>query len=154
MWARGSRNLPLVVIAHGFWSLTGIGSYLGYDYLARHLARWGMVVFSINMDDVNLASPTASAPHQLGRAETILAAIDALRADADLEGRIDFSRIGLVGHSVGGEAVAIAPVSQCHRRARLRHPRRGQHRAHQPPPGDCPAGHKYLSSSARSISSR
>jgi dienelactone hydrolase len=108
MWARGSRNLPLVVIAHGFWSLTGIGSYLGYDYLARHLARWGMVVFSINMDDVNLASPTASAPHQLGRAETILAAIDALRADADLEGRIDFSRIGLVGHSVGGEAVAIA----------------------------------------------
>lgn len=42
------RNLPLVIIAHGFWT-PGVESYKGYDYLAKHLARWGMIVFSINM---------------------------------------------------------------------------------------------------------
>jgi dienelactone hydrolase len=107
-WARGSGNLPLVVIAHGWWGHFGVQSYLGYDYLARHLARWGMVVYSINMDDVNIASPTASKPHQFGRAETILKAIDALQGDSDLTERIDFNRVGLIGHSVGAEAAVVA----------------------------------------------
>lgn len=105
-WPRGARKLPLVVIAHGFWQ-PGVNSYRGYDYLARHLARWGMVVYSLNLDEVNLRTGWP-APHQYARGEIILHAVDTLRADSDLQGRIDFGRIGLIGHSMGGEGVVLA----------------------------------------------
>jgi dienelactone hydrolase len=105
-WARGARNLPLVVIAHGFWRPMA-DSYLGYDYLARHLARWGMVVYSLNLDEVNnlTSFPT---PQQYARGEILLHVIDELSADPDVGRRIDVSRAGLIGHSMGGEGVTAA----------------------------------------------
>ncbi|WP_427017620.1 alpha/beta hydrolase family protein [Pseudarthrobacter sp. P1] len=105
-WPRGARNVPLVVIAHGYWA-PGVGSYLGYDYLGRHLARWGMAVFSLNLDAVNAETHFAD-PHQFARGEIILHTIDALAADPGLAGKLDTSRVGLVGHSMGGEGVVLA----------------------------------------------
>lgn len=105
-WPHGHRRVPLVVIAHGFWA-RGVGSYLGYDYLARHLARWGMAVFSLNLDAVNTETHP-DRPHQYARGEIILHAIDALAADPGLAGKLDTSRVGLVGHSMGGEGVVLA----------------------------------------------
>lgn len=103
-----ATNLPLVVIAHGYWR-PGADSYLGYDYLAHHLARWGMVVFSVNMDDVNNVT-ARSRTHQYTRGETVLHVVDELFADATLAGRIDSSRVALIGHSMGGEGVVAAQV--------------------------------------------
>jgi dienelactone hydrolase len=105
-WPSGGRNLPLVVIAHGYWN-PGVNSYLGYDYLARHLARWGMVVYSLNLDEANLRTDWP-APHQYARGEIILHAIDELRGDSAVQGRVDFDRVGLIGHSMGGEGVVAA----------------------------------------------
>ncbi|MCX6499643.1 MAG: hypothetical protein NTU93_12735 [Arthrobacter sp.] len=105
-WPKAPREVPLVVIAHGYWA-PGVGSYLGYDYLARHLARWGMAVFSLNLDTVNAETHFADS-HQYARGEIILHAIDALAADPGLAGKLDTSRVGLVGHSMGGEGVVLA----------------------------------------------
>lgn len=103
-----AKNLPLVIIAHGLWN-QGVESYKGYDYLAKHLARWGMLVFSLNMDDVNAKNGSLTDPtFQYARAEIILHAIDALLADSRLTKRINRDRIGLIGHSMGGEGVVVA----------------------------------------------
>jgi hypothetical protein len=100
------RNLPLVVIAHGLWE-PNVMSYTGYDYLAKHLAGWGMLVFSINLDVVNTLTE-GNRTHQYSRGEIILHVIDTLLADQNLAGRIDPTRIGLIGHSMGGEGVVAA----------------------------------------------
>jgi hypothetical protein len=48
------RNRPLVVVAHGYWDWDEEDkSHLGYAYLARHLARWGAFVLSIDLAGVN-----------------------------------------------------------------------------------------------------
>ncbi|HJQ33112.1 MAG TPA: hypothetical protein VJ866_13070 [Pyrinomonadaceae bacterium] len=105
-----ATNLPLVVIAHGYWS-PGIESYKGYDYLAQHLVQWGMLVFSVNMDEVNNKTGTsATNTQQYSRAEIILHTIDMLLGDSTLKGRINSNRIGLIGHSMGGEGVVVAQL--------------------------------------------
>ncbi len=99
-------GLPLVVIAHGFWPANE-DSYLGYGYLAHHLARWGMYVLSLNMDEVNNLTNVGSL-QQSSRGEIILEAARRVISDPDLEGRIDPDRIGIVGHSMSGEGVVAA----------------------------------------------
>ena len=102
------RLRPLVVIAHGYQSRgvdEQVGSYLGYRWLAHHLASWGAVVFSIDMEAVNLQ--TGASLQQSARADVVLAAIDALMADSMLRGHIDRNRIGLVGHSMGGKLTVL-----------------------------------------------
>jgi dienelactone hydrolase len=105
---------PLVVIAHGWHERHYFGpngtveveSFKGYGYLAHHLVRWGMVVFSVDLQELNDVSPSQGR-QQFARAEVILHVIDVLRSTAQNEDAIDATRVGLVGHSVGGEAVAL-----------------------------------------------
>ncbi len=103
-------DLPLVVIAHGYWD-PDQNSYLGYGYLAHHLARWGAVVFSINLDVVNTRTGSAPFTQQSARGEIILEAARRVISDPDLQNRIDPGRVGLVGHSMSGEGVVAAQVS-------------------------------------------
>ena len=103
---RGARPSPLVVIAHGYWE-SNEDSYLGYDYLADHLARWGAYVVSLNLDKVNEQTSLAIT-QQTARGEIILEAARRVISDPDLGGRIDRDRVGLVGHSMGGEGVVAA----------------------------------------------
>jgi hypothetical protein len=101
--------LPLVLIAHGYYLPPGIKSYAGYDYLAHHLASWGMVVFSLNMDEVNNKTGTGSSQtHQYARGEILLHTVDMLLGSPDLKARINGQSIGLIGHSMGGEGVVAA----------------------------------------------
>lgn len=91
---------------------------LGYSYLAENLATWGYAVASIDQDQLmSFQDNGAKGMHQ--RRLMIAAQLDALYAaneatvpaDADhnlgdsLVGKLDFSRIGLMGHSRGGDAV-------------------------------------------------
>jgi len=92
-----------------------VRSFAGYDYLAENLASHGYLVMSIDANGVNthdLADLTAGA---LARAQLISRSLDLLRSwsttpgpapvGGRLIGRVDLNRLGLMGHSRGGEGV-------------------------------------------------
>ena len=104
---------PLVLIAHGFWG--DDRSYEGYRWLGEHLAKWGFVVCSIDLHQVDLQTAQEST-QQWARGDVLLAMLEALSDDARLGGRIDRARVGLVGHSMSGEGVVAAQVLNLRRR--------------------------------------
>lgn len=92
----------------------------GYAYLGENLATWGYTTFSVSQDQMMMRQdgPKGKGMHQ--RRKLIAATLDALAAanepgglpvDAHstigdtLAGRLDMTRIGLMGHSRGGDAV-------------------------------------------------
>jgi hypothetical protein len=119
---------PVIVLVHGNHSSCRQGtapncsnfsrSDRGYAYLGENLATWGYTVFSIDQDQlIFYQDGTARGMHQrrLIIAATLDALYDANQAptvvDADhnigaqLVGKLDMTRIGLMGHSRGGDAV-------------------------------------------------
>ncbi len=128
---------PLVVLLHGMHSSRS-ASYQGYDYLAKNLASHGYVVLSI---DANVINADGDATSQ-SRAQLLLGTLDRLDAlnrfggpgmlDV-LRGKLDFTRIGILGHSRGGQGVIhalkynitrVGVDDRDLRRALLRHPKR------------------------------
>jgi len=110
----GQDKLPIAFLVHGHhesWQGGGeIKNHEGYSYLQEHLAKAGIVSVSV---DTNAANYFGSFVEM--RARMILQAIDDLRAmnqkkGHPLCGRLDFDRIGLMGHSRGGDAVVQAAV--------------------------------------------
>ena len=118
----GTGKLPVVLLNHGQHHLnwqpspaggpvTGIKvtrSLDGYAYLQDALAQHGIISVSV---DHNFANFTEG--HLETRADTILAALTLLSAEnADQTsryfGRLDFTNVGLMGHSRGGDAVVRA----------------------------------------------
>ncbi len=95
--------------------VTPANSYRGYDYLAENLASHGYAVISVDTNDVNDNDSSAGRGDTgaLARASLILAHLDAFREISagggngfdHLVGRLDFSRVGIMGHSRGGEGV-------------------------------------------------
>lgn len=93
----------------------------GYAYLGENLATWGYTVFSLSQDQLMMRqdNPKGKGMHQ--RRLLIAAALDALGAanagtladgasvtpgiSTTLGGHLDMTRIGLMGHSRGGDAV-------------------------------------------------
>ncbi len=116
-------SFPLVILAHGNHVINGarVDSHDGLEYLARHLASYGYVAASIDLEDMNYdraIDPLAIEfrdPAIVQRGLTILEHITEMETrngtDPQLTGRIDLGRIGLVGHSRGGEGVVSAEVS-------------------------------------------
>lgn len=110
----GKGRLPIAVLVHGqhaSWQGGGeVRNHDGYIFLQDYLARQGIASVSV---DTNAANFFGSYVEM--RARMILAAIDTLRsfdqdAASPFHGRFDFDRIGLMGHSRGGDAVAHAAV--------------------------------------------
>jgi hypothetical protein len=104
-------RVPLVVMAHGNHD-PHVQSYLGYDYFQVNLAKIGFVAVSVDCNAENGMGYSVSIIEK--RADLIIAAISVLQQlDADagsvLFGRVDFARVGLMGHSQGGEAVVLVP---------------------------------------------
>ena len=107
-------EVPIVFIAHGNhrWEAP---SYLGYQGFQRMLARQGFVAVSV---DCNLNNRRAIEgldgfwDNMVRRAQVINASIEHFRGlhlsgHALFGGRIDLERVGLMGHSRGGDAVSI-----------------------------------------------
>ncbi len=104
--------------------LEPINSYTGYDYLADDLAERGFIVISADANDVNDRDLPGSVGLGIGdagaraRAEVVLRTLEEFEAlngspcdcsiGSDLVGRQDFDRVGLMGHSRGGEGVTHA----------------------------------------------
>lgn len=78
----------------------------GYLYLMENLASHGIATASILAHEINNQNGAGDVG-MWARGELVLATIDAL-ATSDHASRLDFTRIGLMGHSRGGEGVVTA----------------------------------------------
>jgi hypothetical protein len=109
----GTDRLPLAILVHGqhnSWPGGDVRNHEGFTFLQNHLAKLGIVSVSV---DTNAANSYDSFIEM--RAQIILAAIDYMRLrDKDpnsrFRDRLDFDRVGLMGHSRGGDAVVRAAV--------------------------------------------
>jgi pimeloyl-ACP methyl ester carboxylesterase len=104
-------------------------SHRGYDYLGDALARDGFLVLSLSANGINnymgVAPQRAKLIYDhLGLWRQLTASgggplagrftdpATGQKADVDLRGRVDLTRVGLMGHSVGGEGVMVAAADE------------------------------------------
>ncbi|MDQ3775004.1 MAG: S8 family serine peptidase [Pseudomonadota bacterium] len=122
---------PIVFIAHGNHALfhdpanrlheraTNPGSFVpianhkGYEYFQQLLAQMGIISVSVDCNQFG-GAVGLDPPNIENRADLVLGAIQHFQSlhkgsDPIFGGHIDFGRVGLVGHSRGGEAVLVVP---------------------------------------------
>ncbi|MEV4342914.1 Ig-like domain-containing protein [Actinoplanes sp. NPDC049596] len=132
-WKLRAKPSPLIVLVHGNHGSCDSGqdsatatcaqykhNESGYAYLAENLATWGYTTFSISQDQLMMRQDGNKGKGMHNRRMLLAAALDAITAankakglpvDAHttigktLAGRLDMTRIGLMGHSRGGDAV-------------------------------------------------
>ncbi|MEQ5844441.1 hypothetical protein N0A02_33855 (plasmid) [Paraburkholderia acidicola] len=107
-----SGKYPIVILLHGQYH-PDVDSFRGYGYMGRYLATNGYIVISVDATDINAEQSIIEDYSSTARAQLILATLDHFFDDQamkemypDLAGRLDRNRIGIVGHSRGGEGVA------------------------------------------------
>jgi hypothetical protein len=106
-------RVPIVAMAHGNHSPAD-PSYLGYDYFQAALAKMGIIAVSVDCNALNGGS--SGVGNIEDRADLIIDSIKFFQAEdanpgSRFAGRIDFSRLGLMGHSRGGDAVVTVPAA-------------------------------------------
>lgn len=116
---RGAGPFPLVLIVHGNHQMEDF-SDPGYDYLGTLLASQGFILASVDENFLNSSlADFADVFHMRSGSETRVRGWLLLEHLAQwrgwnkdkrnlLFGKVDMNRIGLIGHSRGGEAVAVA----------------------------------------------
>jgi large repetitive protein len=139
---------PIIVLVHGNHGSCDTGQAPnctifkrndeGYAYLGENLASWGYAVLSLDQDQM-IARQDGFARGMHARRLLIAALLDALyEADQNglpvdensnigdlLKGKLDFTRIGLMGHSRGGDAVSSFIDFNRSRPSGRRYPLRG-----------------------------
>lgn len=108
--------LPVLLLSHGHGPSNNLSSLNGYAPLANFWAAHGFVVLQpTHLTSATLRHLVADAPGApdfwRSRAEDMTHVLDRLdvieNAVPQLAGRIDHSRVGLVGHSLGGFTAAL-----------------------------------------------
>lgn len=109
-YPRGEGPFPLVLIVHGNHRMEEF-SDPGYAYLGEHLASRGTILVSVDENFINgdLRNENDA------RAWLLLEHLRQWKQfnndpSSPFDGNVDMARIGLIGHSRGGEAVAVAAV--------------------------------------------
>ncbi len=119
-YPEGEGPLPIVLMVHGN-HLAEDFSDPGYEYLGRLFASRGTIAVSVDENFLNstvsdlLAFPKGMSDENDARGWLLLEHLRQWREWSrtpgnPFEGRVDLERVGLVGHSRGGEAVAVAGV--------------------------------------------
>ena len=95
--------------------MTPVDSFAGYGYLAQNLASHGYLVVSVDANGINTFDTGAADSGAVARAELISRTLDLLAewnvgpgpgdVGDRLSGKVDLRRLGLMGHSRGGEGV-------------------------------------------------
>ncbi len=107
----GPASFPLIVLSHG----TG-GSALQMGWLARSLAEHGFIAAAVNHHGNNTLEPYLVQGFSLWweRAKDLTHVIDCLLNDVVmLKDKIDTSRIGVAGFSLGGCSAVIVLGGRC-----------------------------------------
>jgi len=104
----GPGPFPVVLIVHGNHNPQDF-SDPGYDYLGELLASRGYILTSVDMNFIN----GGIRGENDGRGWLLLKHLDAWKAfnddpESPFAGKADLDRVGLIGHSRGGEAVGHA----------------------------------------------
>lgn len=107
-YPQGPGPFPLVLVAHGNHDMKDF-SDPGYEYLGRHLASRGFILASLDMNFVN----GSIRGENDARGWLFLKHLEAWKGfhedpENPFHGRVDMERIGIMGHSRGGEAVGHA----------------------------------------------
>jgi hypothetical protein len=92
-------------------------NYVGYDYIANRLASFGFIVVSVSANGVNVLGNQVRDTGMRQRGELIEKHLDLWHAwstkgggpfGSRFVGKVDFTRIGVMGHSRGGEGAVWA----------------------------------------------
>jgi dienelactone hydrolase len=107
-YPEGAGPFPLVLVVHGNHNMKDF-SDPGYEYLGRHLASRGFIVVSV---DENFLNGNIRGEND-ARGWMLLQHLALWRrwndsAGGPFQGKVAMDRIALIGHSRGGEAVAVA----------------------------------------------
>ncbi|WP_421378674.1 alpha/beta hydrolase family protein [Bacillus salacetis] len=109
----GSGQFPLVLIVHGNHIMEEFSDE-GYAYLGELLASRGYIAVSIDENFLNTSSWSGSLNNEIStRAWLMLKHLNQFEEfneskKTELYNKIDFENIALMGHSRGGQAVAVA----------------------------------------------
>ncbi len=109
----GEGPFPVILMVHGNHTMTEF-SDVGYDWLGEHLASRGWLMVSVDENFLNAAPVIGDVDEENdARGWMLLQHLKALRdfhggGDNPLAGKLDLSRVALMGHSRGGEAAAVA----------------------------------------------
>ena len=109
---QGAGPFPLVLIVHGNHSMVDY-SDPGYTYLGELLASRGFIVVSVDQNFLNSGMYGGSIGENDARAWLLLEHLAQWREwqldpSSPFYQKVDLNNIGLVGHSRGGEAAALA----------------------------------------------
>jgi dienelactone hydrolase len=109
---QGPGPFPLVLCVHGSHTARE-DSDLGYAYLGERLASRGFIFVSVDENFLNGLWKTNLEDENAVRGWLLLKHLEVWREwnaqpGHPFRGKVDLDRIGLIGHSRGGEAVAIA----------------------------------------------
>ncbi len=108
----GEGPFPLVLMMHGNHNMTDF-SDAGYTYLGEHLASHGYIFVSVDANFFNGYVTGAVGGENDARAWMLLKHLELWQdwnetAGNPFAGQVDMEQIALMGHSRGGEAVAVA----------------------------------------------
>lgn len=111
-YPEGAGPFPLILVVHGNHVMEE-ASDPGYDYLGEHFASRGYITVSVDQNFLNSSWSGNLKDENDARAWVVLKHLELWRkwqhdAGHPFAGKVDLGRIALIGHSRGGEAVAVA----------------------------------------------
>ncbi len=109
---QGEGPFPLVLVVHGNHNMADF-SDPGYEYLGQHLGSHGYILVSVDENFLNGSFLGGVPSENDARGWMLLKHLELFRDWNGSEGnpftgKVDMQRIGLIGHSRGGEAVGHA----------------------------------------------